>query len=60
MFAEARLLYDADTSRQVAAWSYEQVERAGGLVWLGGNRFEHLTHDWSSRFADGPRRELLT
>lgn len=50
MFAEARLLYDADTSRQVAAWSYEQVERARGLVWLGGERFEHLTRDWRSRF----------
>ena len=50
IFAEARLLYDAETSRQVAAWSYEQVERARGLVWLGGERFEHLTRDWRSRF----------
>jgi hypothetical protein len=50
MFAEARVLYDANTSRQVAAWSYEQVERAGGLVWLGAERFEHLTPDWRSRF----------
>lgn len=50
IFVEARLLFDAETSRQVAAWSYEQVERAGGLVWLGGERFEHLTCDWRSRF----------
>lgn len=51
IFSEIRLLFDAETSRHVAAWSYEQVERAGGLVWLIGDRFEHLTGAWRSRFA---------
>ena len=51
IFSEARMLYDAETSRHVAAWSYEQVERAGGLVWVGGERFEHLGREWRSRFA---------
>jgi 5-methylcytosine-specific restriction endonuclease McrA len=50
IFAEARLLFDAETSTQVAAWSYDQVERAGGLVWIGADRFEHLKGDWRSRF----------
>lgn len=51
IFFEARMLCDAETSRHVAAWSYEQVERARGLVWLGGKRFEHLGQEWRSRFA---------
>lgn len=51
IFSEARMLHDSDTSRHVAAWSYEQVERAGGLVWVGGERFEHLGPAWRSRFA---------
>jgi hypothetical protein len=51
IFSEARLLFDAETSTHVAAWLYEQVDRAGGLVWLGGDRFEHLTGDWRSRFS---------
>jgi hypothetical protein len=51
MFSEARLLFDAETSTQVAVWSYEQLERAGGgLVWIGAERFEHLKGDWRSRF----------
>jgi hypothetical protein len=50
IFSEARLLFDAQTSMQVAAWSYEQVDRAGGLVWVGGERFEHLTDDWRTLF----------
>jgi hypothetical protein len=53
IFSEARMLHDAETSRHVAAWSYEQVERAGALVWLGGERFEHLGSEWRSRFAMG-------
>ena len=51
IFSEARMLHDADTSKHVAAWSYNQVEQAGGLVWLGGERFEHLGREWRSRFA---------
>ena len=51
IFSEVRMLHDADTSTQVAAWSYEQVEHAGGLVWLGGERFEHLGREWRSQFA---------
>jgi len=51
IFSEARMLHDAETSKHVAAWSYEQVERAAGLVWLGGERFEHLGREWRSRFA---------
>lgn len=51
IFAEARMLHDVETSAQVAAWSYDQVERAGGLVWLGGEKFEHLGRDWRSHFA---------
>jgi hypothetical protein len=51
MFSEARVLFDASTSTQVAAWSYEQVERAGGLVWLGADRFAHLAPEWRDRFA---------
>lgn len=51
IFSEARMLHDAETSRHVAAWSYEQVELAGGLVWLGGERFEHLGQEWRSRFT---------
>jgi hypothetical protein len=50
IFSETRTLHDAETSTHVAAWSYEQVERAGGLVWLGGERFEHLGSEWRSRF----------
>lgn len=45
------MLHDAETSRHVAAWSYEQVERAGGLVWVEGERFEHLGREWRSRFG---------
>jgi hypothetical protein len=52
IFYEARMLHDAETSRHVAAWSYDQVERAGGLVWVEGERFEHLGREWRSRFAD--------
>ena len=55
MFAEVRVLHDAETSTHVAAWSYEQVERAGGLVWAGGDRFEHLGAEWRARFG-GPVR----
>ncbi|HEU4922005.1 MAG TPA: HNH endonuclease [Burkholderiales bacterium] len=51
IFSEAHLLFDAETSTHVAAWSYEQVHRAGGLVWLGGDRFEHLRGDWRTRFS---------
>ena len=51
IFSEARMLHDADTSKHVAAWSYNQVEQAGGLVWVGGERFEHLGREWRSRFA---------
>jgi 5-methylcytosine-specific restriction endonuclease McrA len=51
MFSEARMLHDAETSRHVAAWSYEQVERAGGLVWVGGDRFEHLGRNWRNCFT---------
>lgn len=51
IFSEARFFSDAETSLHVAAWSYEQVHRAGGLVWLGGERFEHLTDGWRRRFA---------
>jgi 5-methylcytosine-specific restriction endonuclease McrA len=51
IFSQARMLHDAETSRHVAAWSYEQVERAGGLVWLAGERFEHLGREWRSRFG---------
>lgn len=51
IFSEARVLHDAETSKHVAAWSYEQVERAGGLVWVGGEHFEHLGREWRSRFA---------
>jgi hypothetical protein len=51
IFVEARVLHDAETSRQVAAWSYEQVERSGGLVWIEGDRFEHLGRDWRTSFA---------
>jgi 5-methylcytosine-specific restriction endonuclease McrA len=51
IFSETRMLHDSETSRHVAAWSYEQVERAGGLVWLGGERFEHLGREWRSRFG---------
>jgi len=53
IFFAARMLPDAETSRHVAAWSYEQVERSGGLAWLGGERFEHLGSGWRSRFAMG-------
>ena len=45
------MLHDAQTSRHVAAWSYEQVERSGGLVWLGGERLEPLGGEWRARFA---------
>ncbi len=51
IFNETRMLHDAATTEQVAAWSYEQVERARGLVWAGGERFEHLGREWRSRFA---------
>src|SRR5512134_95735 len=46
IFSEARMLHDAETSMHVAAWSYEQVERVGGLVWIEGDRFEHLGRGW--------------
>lgn len=51
IFSKVRLLHDEATSQQVTAWSYEQVERARGLVWLGGARFEHLGAEWRSRFS---------
>jgi hypothetical protein len=54
IFSDARMLHDAETSRHVAAWSYEQVERAGGMVWLGGERCEHLKPEWRSRFQAAP------
>jgi len=53
IFSHARLLHDAETTRHVAAWSYEQVERAGGLVWLGSDRFEHLGGEWRAPFMAG-------
>lgn len=54
IFSDARMLHDAETSTHVAAWSYEQVERAGGLVWVEGDRFEHLGRDWRTRFTTSP------
>lgn len=53
IFSDAHLLHDAETTRHVAAWSYEQVERAGGLVWLGGDRFGHLGREWRAPFMAG-------
>jgi hypothetical protein len=50
IFGKARLLHDADTSIQVAAWSYESVDRAGGLVWSEGNNLVYLGRDWRKRF----------
>lgn len=51
IFAEVRVLHDVETSKHVAAWSYDQVQRVGGLVWAGSDRFEHLTTTWRSCFA---------
>lgn len=51
IFAEARILHDADTSRHVAAWAYEQVERTGGVVWMGGAETARLGREWRARFA---------
>lgn len=53
LFSEARMLHDMETSKHVAAWSYDQVERAGGLVWIGGDRIERLGHDWRTCFRNG-------
>jgi hypothetical protein len=51
IFSETRMLHDEETSRHVAAWSYEQVERVGGLVWVGGDRYEHLGRNWRTCFT---------
>ncbi len=50
LFAKARVLHDASTSVQVAAWSYESVDRAGGLVWSEGDKLVYLGQDWRKRF----------
>jgi hypothetical protein len=50
IFAKVRVLYDAATSTQVAAWSYESVDRAGGLVWSEGDHLVYLRRDWRKRF----------
>jgi hypothetical protein len=46
IFLKARVLHSADTSTHVAAWSYESVERAGGLVWIEGDNLVPLTSAW--------------
>lgn len=50
LFSKARVLHDAATSVQVAAWSYESVDRAGGLVWSEGDTLVYLGRDWRKRF----------
>lgn len=50
IFQRARMLHDAETTKQVAEWSYESVERAGGLVWSRGDDLVPLSRDWRRRF----------
>jgi hypothetical protein len=50
IFTKARMLHDAPTTLQVAAWSYESVHRAGGLVWSSGDSLVNLPSDWRRRF----------
>ncbi len=35
IFSGVRILHDLNTSHQVAEWSYNAAEQAGGLVWVG-------------------------
>jgi hypothetical protein len=43
---EAGLLVDRATSVAVAEWSYGHTERVQAEVWLGGDRYGHLTSEW--------------
>jgi hypothetical protein len=55
IFSTARVLHDANTTIQVAAWSYESVDRAGGLVWEAGDNLIYLNRDWRRRFEQYSR-----
>ena len=43
---EAGLLVDRATAVAVAEWSYGHAERVQAEVWLGGNRYGHLSAGW--------------
>lgn len=43
---EAGLQVDRATSVAVAEWSYGHAERVQAEVWLGGDRYGHLSADW--------------
>lgn len=45
-FETEHLLYDAETSARVADWSYDQVERSGGLVWTERGKTRPLDNSW--------------
>lgn len=51
LFDAAHLLHDADTSARVAHWSYESVERGGGLVWVERGRTRVLDASWRAVLA---------
>ena len=44
--AAAKLPYDAERTRAVAWWAYEQGERAGAHAWIEKNHFEKLDPSW--------------
>ena len=51
MLDSARFPYDVDASMSVAEWSYENAERAGALVWVGGGETLKLSGEWRRVFS---------
>lgn len=49
-FDAAGVIHDAERSRQVAVWAYEQGEQGGSFVWVDGRQFVPLTADWRGCF----------
>jgi len=47
-FVDKGLFHDQETSRQVAWWAYQSVEKSRGLVWKAGRDMEYLRSDWRS------------
>lgn len=45
-FEDERLPHDADRSRMIAVWAYEQAEASSSRVWLEKKKFSDLTNDW--------------
>jgi len=50
-FDAAGVIHDAERSRQIALWAYEQGEQGGSFVWVAGKQFLPLTPDWRQCFG---------